>query len=83
MVMADAAARPHEVTLVAATLMATCTRGQPRRRIGARAYDSDPLDQTGAEAGIGLLAPHRRHCKRAASQNGRALRRDQRRGSMK
>jgi transposase len=74
-----ASARPHEVTLVEATLAATCTVGRPRRLIGDRAYDSDPLDQKLAEAGIELIAPHRRNRTRTASQDGRALRRYRRR----
>jgi hypothetical protein len=37
-------ARPHEVTLVQATLDEIVTVGQPGRIIGDRAYDSDPLD---------------------------------------
>ena len=53
--------------------------GRPRRLVGDRAYDSDPLDQKLAEAGIELIAPHRRNRKRAASQDGRALRRYRRR----
>jgi hypothetical protein len=89
MVMADAhglplavhtaAASPHEVTLVEATLADTYTVGRPRRLIGDRAYDSDPLDQTLAAQGIELIAPHRRNRKRAPTQDGRPLRRYRRR----
>src|SRR5215510_1486651 len=70
MVIADAAglplavhaasASPHEVTLVEATLAQTLTLGRPRRLIGDRAYDSDPLDQRLAAQGIELIAPHKR-----------------------
>jgi transposase len=89
MVMADAhglplavhtaAASPHEVTLVEATLAATYTVGRPQRLIGDRAYDSDPLDHTLAAQGIELIAPHRRNRKRAPTQDGRPLRRYRRR----
>jgi len=68
-------ARPHEVTLVQATLNETVTLGQPGRIIGDRAYDSDPLDKALAAQGIELIAPHRRNRKRKATQDGRILRR--------
>jgi transposase len=74
-----AAARPHEVTLVEATLTETFTVGRPRRLIGDRAYDSDPLDQKLSTQGIELIAPHRTNRKRPASQDGRPLRRYRRR----
>ena len=72
-------ASPHEVTLVQATLNETVTLGQPRRIIGDRAYDSDPLDNSLAAQGIELIAPHRRNRTRQATQDGRALRRYRRR----
>lgn len=37
-------ASPHEVTLVQAALDQTLTLGRPRRIVGDRTYDSDPLD---------------------------------------
>ena len=52
-----ASASPHEVTLVQATLDETLTLGRPRRIIGDRAYDSDPLDQRLAAQGIELISP--------------------------
>jgi len=89
MVIADAAglplavhtasASPHEVRLVEATLDETLTVGRPERLVGDRAYDSDPLDQKLAARGVELIAPHRRNRKRAATQDGRALRRYRRR----
>lgn len=89
MVIADAAglplavytalAHPHEVTLVQSTLAETLTLGRPRRLIGDRAYDSDPLDQALASQGIELIAPHRVNRHRKATQDGRALRRYHRR----
>jgi transposase len=72
-------ASPHEVTLVQATLNEIVTLGRPRRIIGDRAYDSDPLDNALAAQGIVLIAPHRRNRKRKATQDGRSLRRYRRR----
>ena len=69
----------HEVTLVQATLDEIVTVGQPRRIIGDRAYDSDPLDNALAAQGIEMIAPHRRNRKRKATQDGRPLRRYRRR----
>lgn len=66
-------AGPHEVTLVQATLDEIVTVGQPRRIIGDRAYDSDPLDNALAAQGIEMIAPHRRNRKRKATQDGRPL----------
>jgi transposase len=74
-----AAATPHEVTLVPATLAATFTTGLPERLIGDKAYDSDPLDGELAQAGIELIAPHRANRKKPATQDGRPLRRYRRR----
>ena len=72
-------ANPHEVRLVQATLDEIVTVGRPRRIIGDRAYDSDPLDEALAGQGIELIAPHRKNRKKAPSQDGRALRRYKRR----
>ena len=74
-----ASASPHEVTLVRDTLQARFTRGQPRRLIGDRAYDSDPLDRELAAEGIEMIAPHKSNRVRPATQDGRVLRRYQRR----
>lgn len=52
---------------------------KPERLIGDRAYDSDPLDARLAEQGIMLIAPHKRNRKKPATQDGRVLRRYQRR----
>lgn len=68
-------ASPHEVTLVQATLDEIVTVGQPRRIIGDRAYDSDPLDNALAAQGIEMIAPYQRNRKRKATQDGRPLRR--------
>ena len=47
----------------------------PERRIGDKAYDSDPLDQRLAERGIEMMAPHRGNRRKARTQDGRTLRR--------
>ena len=72
-------ASPHEVTLVEATLAASCADEEPERLIGDRAYDSDPLDEALAERGIEMIAPHRSNRKRPKTQDGRKLRRYKRR----
>ena len=51
----------------------------PRRLIGDRAYDADPLDEALLELGIELIAPHRRNRIRPKMQDGRPLRRYKRR----
>ena len=89
MVIADASGLPlavhtasasaHEVTLVEATLAQTLTVGRPRRLIGDRAYDSDPLDQRLTVQGIELIAPHRRNRTKPKTQDERVLRRYRRR----
>jgi len=72
-------ASPHEVTLVQATLAACFAPEKPRRLIGDRAYDSDPLDERLAEQGIEMIAPHRRNRRKPRTQDGRKLRRYKRR----
>ena len=72
-------ASPHEVTLVEATLDETLTVGRPRRLIGDRAYDSDPLDHRLAAQGVELIAPHKRNRIKPKTQDERALRRYRRR----
>jgi transposase len=74
-----ASASPHEVTLVGETLLQSFIAQQPERLIGDKAYDSDPLDTELAERGIELIAPHRANRKKAATQDGRKLRRYRRR----
>ena len=70
-----ASARPHEARLAQETVDEIVTLGQPRRIIGDRAYDSDPLDAALDSKGIALIAPHRKNRKKAPTQDGRALRR--------
>ena len=67
------------MTLVEATLAACFVPELPERLIGDRAYDSDPLDERLAVQGIELIAPHRRNRRRPRTQDGRKLRRYQRR----
>src|SRR3972149_1591780 len=55
-----ASASPHETKLVEATVEQRFTRAKPIRMIGARAYDSDPLDQRLRQKHrIRLIAPHK------------------------
>ena len=77
--MHTTSASPHEVTLVQATLDETLTVGRPRRLVGDRAYDSDPLDLRLAAQGIELIAPHKRNRIKPKTQDERALRRYRRR----
>jgi transposase len=74
-----ASAAPHEVTLVAATLDSRFVAPLPRRLIGDRTYDADPLDEALLELGVAMIAPHRRGRKRPKTQDGRPLRRYKRR----
>ena len=72
-------ASPHEVTLVEPTLASGFLEEQPKRLIGDKAYDSDPLDEALLERGIEMIAPHRRNRKKRKTQDGRKLRRYKRR----
>ncbi len=72
-------ASPHEVRLVHATLASRHVSGKPDKLIGDKAYDSDPLDAELAEAGVEMIAPHRRNRKKAKTQDGCKLRRYKRR----
>ncbi len=68
-------ASPHEVTLVLDTLKERFLRHRPRRLIGDRAYDSDPLDERLAKQKIELISPHKFNRKKTPTQDGRVLRR--------
>ena len=72
-------ASPHEITLVETTLEARFTEDQPERLIGDKAYDSDPLDERLKEQGIQMIAPHKSNRKKDKTQDGRPLRRYQKR----
>ncbi len=78
-VYTDSAA-PHEVKFVEDTLTERFTDDAPKRMIGDKAYDSDPLDEKLRTAFvIELIAPHKTNRKRAKTQDGRKLRRYKRR----
>jgi transposase len=72
-------ASPHEVRLVEQPLTGRFTNERPRRIIGDKAYDSDPLDVALARLDIELIAPHKANRKKARTQDGRKLRRYKRR----
>jgi len=75
-----AAATPHEITLVEQTVTQRFTTQAPERLIGDRAYDSDPLDaKLLKEHHVQLIAPHKINRVRTVTQDGRILRRYQRR----
>ena len=72
-------ASPAEVKLVEPTLESRWVEEVPKRLIGDKAYDSDPLDQTLAkEHGVEMIAPNRRNRVRK-TRDGRPLRRYKRR----
>jgi transposase len=74
-----ASASPNELTLVESTLQARFIDAVPRRMIGDKAYDSDPLDaQLKRDYGIEMISPNRAKRKRK-TQDGRPLRRYKRR----
>ena len=74
-----ASASSHEVTLVEQTLEARFVEDKPKRLIGDRAYDSDPLDAELGLQSIEMVAPHRRRRQKPKTQDGRKLRRYKRR----
>ena len=73
------AANHHEVTLVQLTFDFYMIEAQPENLIGDKAYDSDPLDEQLRQKGIEMIAPHKSNRVRARTQDGRRLRRYQRR----
>lgn len=75
-------ASPHEITLVEPTLASAFLKEQPKRLIGDKAYDSDPLDEILLDEGIEMIAPHRTNRKKKKTQDGRKLRRYKRRWSI-
>ena len=52
---------------------------RPKRTMGDKAYDSDPLRKEFKECGIELICPHRKNRKKKKIQDGRKLRRYKRR----
>jgi len=73
------AANHHEVTLVQLSFEFYMIEAKPDYLIGDRAYDSDKLDEQLREEGIDMIAPHRGNRVKAKTQDGRRLRRYQRR----
>lgn len=68
------------MTLVEATLEACFLDELPQRLVGDKAYDSDPLDaRLTEERNVELISPHRNGRHKPPSQDGRPLRRYQRR----
>jgi transposase len=81
-------ASPAEVRLAEATLATIRVgrshhggrpRQKPVRVIADKAYDSDPLRKRLQRRGITLICPHKKNRVRPATQDGRTLRRYQRR----
>jgi transposase len=73
------AANHHEVTLVQLSFDFYMIEAKPENLIGDRAYDSDPLDEQLREEGIEMIAPHKSNRKKRKTQDGRRLRRYERR----
>ena len=73
-------ANPHEIRLVEQTLDARFINELPKKLIGDRAYDSDPMDRHLLDYyEIELIAAHKKNRKRAKTQDGRKLRRAKKR----
>ncbi len=73
------AANHHEVTLVQLTFDFYMIEAKPENLIGDKAYDSDHLDEELRRQGIRMIAPHRSNRRKLRTQDGRRLRRHQRR----
>ena len=74
------AAQHHEVTLVQLTFDFYMIEAKPEKLIGDKAYDSDGLDAALRQENIEMIAPHRSNRRtEQRTQDGRALRRYQRR----
>ena len=73
------AASHHEVTRVQLSFEFYLLEAKPEHPIGDRAYDSDGLDAALAEEGVNLISPHRKNRKKRKTQDGRQLRRYERR----
>jgi transposase len=72
-------ASPHEVKLVGKTIEGRFPIQLPKKLIGDKAYDSDPLDEELLVVGIEMIAPHKSNRKKPKTQDGRPLRRYRRR----
>ena len=73
------AANHHEVTLVQLSLDFYMIEAKPDNLIGDKAYDSDKLDDELRDQGIEMIAPHKQNRVKPKTQDGRRLRRYQRR----
>jgi transposase len=73
------AANHHEVTLVQLSFDFYMIEATPENLIGDRAYDSDKLDEELRKDGIEMISPHRSNRKKRKTQDGRRLRRYERR----
>lgn len=73
------AANHHEVTLVQLSFEFYMIEAKPDNLIGERAYDSGKLDRELSEQGIEMISPHRKGRTAKRTQDGRRLRRYQRR----
>ena len=73
------AANHHEVTLVQLSFDFYMIEAKPENLIGDKAYDSDKLDAELREEGIEMISPHKSNRKKKKTQDGRRLRRYERR----
>lgn len=73
------AANHHEVTLVQLSFDFYMIEANPENLIGDKAYDSDQLDEELKKDGIDMIAPHKSNRVKPRTQDGRKLRRYQRR----
>ena len=73
------AANHHEVTLVQLSFDFYMIEAKPEKLIGDKAYDSDKLDAELEKEGVEMIAPHRQGRKKRKTQDGRKLRRYERR----
>ena len=73
------AANHYEVTLVQLGFDFYMIEAKPENLIGDRAYDSDKLDEELRQDGIETIAAHKRNRVKPGTQDGRRLRRYERR----
>jgi transposase len=73
------AANHHEVTLVQLSFDFYMLEAKPENLVGDRAYDSDALDKDLKKDGVEMIAPHRSNRRKLKTQDGRRLRRYERR----
>ncbi len=75
------AANRHDIAMVLPCLAERFTYRKPKRIVGDKAYDSNPMDKKLRAKGIELIAPDR-ECKLQKTQDKRKLRRIKRRWSI-